>query len=442
MDEFMKFVRTLPKALDEKEQEFLLYEYAKTRDPQIREKLIIHNQLLCAHIAIKYTRKHNNTYMIDEVFSDCIVALVKAIEKYVVASGGSFAGFACACMEQDLFNIYLKNSKDALLHVHELDVLDKDEEEIEEGLFYFLFDEKESGFADEYASNAFVADICNFISSWENEKCSLAVMMYAGINGYKKLSQSEIGKVLNISQPRVCKLLKDGLLDIKKYIAENYPNTFPDIYKEMAGKKEFDSIKERNAYIIDKYFGLSGEHLTLMQIADNLGVKHKVISAVVDGYRYRKTQSEDNKEISLNHNARRKLYTEEIANDIFNAFYGLNGYTPHTIKELIKILNLTISEQSCCMIVANVKNRLIGEGEYSEDDFKELDKKRNDFFKKEKVKEYEGTYNSYYGLNGCERKTCVQLSQELGVTHNTILRRVHAYNEYLESIKERESVDE
>ena len=65
-------------------------------------------------------------------------------------------------------------------------------------------------------------------------------------------------------------------------------------------------------------------------------------------------------------------------------------------------------------------------------------KRKEISYSKAQQKKYAYEYNSYYGLNGCEKKSQYLLSKELGVSVGTISNRIKKYQEYLDSSSQEE----
>ncbi|SET38625.1 RNA polymerase sporulation-specific sigma factor [Natronincola peptidivorans] len=59
---------------------------------EVRNKIIIHNLKLVSWVALKYHKKHKTEY--DDLFQLGVLGLMKAIEKYDPARGGSFSSYA------------------------------------------------------------------------------------------------------------------------------------------------------------------------------------------------------------------------------------------------------------------------------------------------------------------------------------------------------------
>lgn len=434
MDEFIKYVNSLPKTLDKKEQEFLFYEYAKTKDPDIREKLISHNLRLSADYAFRYCQKHDIMWKLDEVNTDCIIALIEAIDTFDI-DRGAFTTYVYRSMSNKLINTYRKESRDALFNSDGASILYKDNDEVEEGVFAFLYDKTESSFIDEISGDEFVKDILNYIGSWENKRQSEIVKMFCGLDGYKKLDQNQIADCLKMSQPEVSRFVTFGRRQIKKYIVENYSIMYPDYCKGIKWNGAFKSIKERNNYIIKRYFGINCEQYSATQIADELGMSNVTVKFVI--FQYRKSLSEEER-AKLPKSKKHFKYDEELNKKIFDAYYGLNGYKIHTRKDILNLIGTNLAMATVTSIIERIRDKMIASGEITSEQLKILEENRNFRLEKERMEKYSYLYYSYYGLNGYEKKSLLALSKEFNAGHTTIRKQVNQYEEYLQRQKDKE----
>lgn len=424
MNEFIKYSKSLPEMLDDKEQEILLYEYAKTKDENIREKLINHNLRLCAIFAIKHCQKYNIFHRIEEVYSDAIIGLIEAIENNI-ANEGNFKSFAYGCMFNIVRNAYVKQSEDALFNVVTTKVIDDENEDI---WFNELFDEKESNFTEEISGKLLVEDVLEFINTWKNKTYAEIIKMYCGIDGYTPHTQVEISKILNIGKAHVSNYLSFGKTLIKNYLTEKYPHTFTSITKDIAIKKEFASIQERNDYIIKRFFGIGCERLDSGQLSEELSLKPSCIQGVVS--RYKKSLSEGEKD-NFKTPSRNKKYDDDFNQKLFDAYYGINGNKPHNPKDIIALFNLNMTNDSCYNKINAIKREMISSGKYTIEDMEEMDKNRRIELERIRMEKYAYSYYSFYGLEGYEQKSILQLSKELRVDVKTVRKNIELYQAYI-----------
>ncbi len=89
---------SFPKPLSaEEEKECFLK--MKKGDDSAREKLILHNLRLVAHIVKKYYTSSENQ---DDLISIGTVGLIKAVDSYNVENGTRFATYAGKCLQNSI----------------------------------------------------------------------------------------------------------------------------------------------------------------------------------------------------------------------------------------------------------------------------------------------------------------------------------------------------
>ena len=134
-------------------------------------------------------------------------------------------------MDTKVFNLYLKSQRDALNYTDDKEILDKDEDEVSEGYFTFLYDD--ISIPEDLAQSEFVNDINNYIENIENERNRLALKMSLGIGYDKKYTHQEIGAILGWSRAMITRIINDEKYKLKEYIALNYPQSFPSFLTEV-----------------------------------------------------------------------------------------------------------------------------------------------------------------------------------------------------------------
>lgn len=328
MDSFQKYIKELPDPLDKAEQDTLLYEYIKTQNEQIREKLIYHNLIFCARYAINYCSKNDIMDKVEDINSICIMALVKAIEEYAFDKGASFSTFAYMHMNYGIKSDYYSLSKDVLNDALHISQLTEEGEDVDEDRLTFLHDSSESHIDEDFGGECFVNDLMNFIDSWD-DNMRIAYKMFCGIGGYEKTSKRAIGLSLGVTWEKISKYIFEGEKLIRDYIATHYSSSYPQIKRKTT----------------DTYW---------------------------------------------------QMYNRKYSN--------------HT-----------------------------EDGVECEDDFS-MDKKL--ITGVPLVAQYEYEYNSYYGLNGYDKKTQLELAKELRIGQTTVALHIKKYKEYLENFQNNQIVDE
>ena len=451
MDEFMRKCDKLPHPLDEKEQELLLYEYVRTRNINARERLIIHNQRMCADYAIKYCLKNNITKDIEDVYYECVVALVNAIDDYDVTKG-KLSTVANKYFETQLFNSHVKESNDAINKTIEHNFLDKDDGEIEMGEMRFFIDDFATNFRQECADPLFVKEVLRFIDTLD-EKTSKIIKMKCGIGGYERCSEINISIKLHVSEYMINKLFEKGKRIVENFVVAHYPKWV--LNRDFAHKevhepccKQFNTKKDRNRYIWNARYGIDGEQKTLPDIAKDVGMNVTSVSQILSIMKAALSKEEQanlpkpiNKKSSL-------TVTDMFKQRVFDAFYGLNGNPVHTIDEISQMPE--IMEMYCNWsemlniadsILEKIRAEYISEGRYTAEQIEELSRQRKIRLHKcrlDSYQKYAYEYYSYRGTNGYNKKSLFQLCRELQISPKSVMANIERYGEYLASIEEDE----
>lgn len=447
-EEFYSFVLTLPNTLDKQDQEFLLYEMSKLKEElgkndddnikkkyyEIREKLISHNLKLCAAFAIKHCQKYNRMKVIEDVYCECVIELINAIDAYDIHSGNSFITLVYKYMDTRIFNLYIKSQKDALNYTDGREILDKGQEEISEGYFTFLYDDV--SIPEDYAQSEFVNDINNYIENIENERNRLALKMSLGIGYDKKYTHQEIGVVLGWSRSMISRIIDDEKYKLREYIALNYPQSFPSFLTEVK-KVDFKSLEERDKYIFESYYGLNGRlKKNGEDLSRELNIPLSTMWRMISQIKSTMTEEEKKKTNGIEVKGHTK-YDNEFLQLIFNKYYGLDGNEMISSEEIIRKYNIG-SRIKLGEILFLAKNRL----GLSDEIIEELNNKRKEYRDKTFLEDCAKCYLMYNGIRGFEKKSQIQIGKELGIHRNTVYHRVKFYEEYLDGLtpEEKEKV--
>lgn len=100
---------SFPKRLKKDEQEDLLNLYIKTRDPTIREELILHNLRLVKYFSNRLKKEDSPTRAEEDLFQEGIIGLMAALESYN-PERGSFSGHAANNIKASLYR-YLRDKE-------------------------------------------------------------------------------------------------------------------------------------------------------------------------------------------------------------------------------------------------------------------------------------------------------------------------------------------
>ena len=94
----------------EKEEEAACFAAAAEGDDQAREKLILHNLRLVAHIVRKYYPTAKNQ---DDLISIGSIGLVKAVDSFRIENGARFATYAAKCIQNEILMHFRSQKKHA-----------------------------------------------------------------------------------------------------------------------------------------------------------------------------------------------------------------------------------------------------------------------------------------------------------------------------------------
>lgn len=449
--EFLKVVEKLPKVLNKETQYGLFREMArlkeqylksgdstiKTQYYRVRDELISHNLKLSADFAIKYCRRYDMAKDVEDLYGECIIAMVKAVDSYDVERGFDFSTLAYNYMEMHLLKLYGKKINDASSKVSDIDILVRDEDFVENGNFYFFYDKDESSIAEDFASDDFIQDIVKYIDSNPDKKTSIAFKMALGLGGYKKHKYEDISKLLNISQTAVSLRISKQKRSLIQYIANNYPQ-YVFLFKDLIAQPpmSFANNEERDKYIFNSYYGIEGcTKKNITQLAQEVGFKDVGSVSRAIG-RVRKSMSEEDLNLfQAQHQKRNRQsrFDDKFCQEIAEDFYGLNGKKMLDSGLILKKYNITSSSRF--HIVSRYLN-----AHFTKEQCEALYARRALYEKWHKLRVCEYSYNSYYGLNNLSKKSQWQLAEELGVLPEAIQRYIKKYKDYLNLSDEEKQV--
>lgn len=200
-----------PDVLSGKEERELFCKM-KEGDVEAREKLILHNQRLVAHIVRKYYGTSRNS---DDLVSIGTVGLIKAIDSYNVKNGARFATYAGKCIQNEIL-MYFRYTKKQSLEVSISETIDTDKDgnpltyidiiKVDDTIAYDI-DKKDK-------TDKALWCIDNVLTPRERKIIELRY----GLNGEKESTQREISEKLNISRSYVSRIEKSALDKIRHHL--------------------------------------------------------------------------------------------------------------------------------------------------------------------------------------------------------------------------------
>ncbi len=196
-----------PRKLTAEEEKEYLIQYATTKDPNARNKLIEHNLRLVAHIAKKY---ENTSEDKDDILSIGIIGLMKAVDSYQISASNKLATYAARCIENEiLMTLRANKNKRNLIHLQSPIATDKDGNEME--LLDFIED-KTVDLYKSYESKKMQENLERALKTLSSREYDIISRRY-GLSRDAQ-TQKEIANELKISRSYVSRIEKRALLKL------------------------------------------------------------------------------------------------------------------------------------------------------------------------------------------------------------------------------------
>lgn len=204
-------MQTFLKPLSEKEEAHylaLLRGEDEDKAKDAKEKLIMHNLRLVAHITKKY---QNSPEDAEDYISIGIIGLMKAIDTFD-AGRGRLATYACRCIDNELLMMLRARKKSAKeVSLYEPVGTDKEGNEIQ---IYDLCTEKDDILCTLERQEA-VEALRKAVNTVLDKRERDVIIRRYGLNGDKEQTQQEVGKVYGISRSYVSRIEKRALLKLR-----------------------------------------------------------------------------------------------------------------------------------------------------------------------------------------------------------------------------------
>ena len=186
---------------------------ASEGDQKAREKLIIHNLRLVAHIVKKY---YSNVKEQDDLISIGTVGLIKAIDSFSVENGAKFATYAGKCIQNEILMFFRSQKKlSNETSIHDSIDVDKDGNPLTY-MEILAEDDNVLETVDKSIRLRVMMDaIKNVLDSRERE---IIEKRYGLKSGKGELPQREVALQLGISRSYVSRIEKTALEKIESYM--------------------------------------------------------------------------------------------------------------------------------------------------------------------------------------------------------------------------------
>lgn len=200
---------SFPAPLNAKEENEYLQKMKKG-DKGAREKLILHNMRLVAHIIKKYYSNYSDK---DDLISIGTIGLIKGINTFNPDKGTRLATYAAKCVENEIL-MYFRSLKKSAHDLSLEEPIDNDSE----GNPLTLMDiiSTPDNIADDLDLKIKSEKIAKLVSKIDNEREKTIIVLRYGLNGDSPMTQYQIAKLLGISRSYVSRIEKRVLQKMKK----------------------------------------------------------------------------------------------------------------------------------------------------------------------------------------------------------------------------------
>lgn len=203
--------QSFPQTLLPKEESELFLKMADG-DEDARQKLILHNLRLVAHIVRKYYSASNNT---EDLVSIGTIGLIKAVDTFKCDAGAKFATYAAKCIQNEILMNFRSQKKRANeISIHETIDVDRDGNP----LTYIDVISCDENMTDEIDREILSSKALHYVSTSLSERERQIIIMRFGLFGTKELTQREIAEKLCISRSYVSRIEKSALEKLKELL--------------------------------------------------------------------------------------------------------------------------------------------------------------------------------------------------------------------------------
>ena len=201
-----------PPLSNAEEQKYFLL--AARGDEDARQKLILHNLRLVAHIVRKYYTSARNP---EDLVSIGTIGLVKAVDTFRVENGARFATYASKCIQNEILMHFRSQKKlSAEVSINETIDVDRDGNP----LTYIDVISSEEDIAEEIDKKILTAKMLRCMESRLTAREKQIIQMRYGIGDTKPMAQREIAERLGISRSYVSRIEKNALEILKDALKE------------------------------------------------------------------------------------------------------------------------------------------------------------------------------------------------------------------------------
>ena len=187
----------------------------KEGDMDARNKLILHNLRLVAHIVKKFDSNSND---IDDLIGIGTVGLIKGIDTYSVDKKVKLTTYAAKCAENEIL-MYFRNNKKNSKNISIYEGISSDKEGNEITIMDILKTKEPDFLEDIYVKDniLLLKEYLKILSPRERE----IIDMRYGLGKYREKTQKEIAEIMHISRSYVSRIEKRAITKILREFIKN-----------------------------------------------------------------------------------------------------------------------------------------------------------------------------------------------------------------------------
>ena len=186
------------------------FEKMKAGDKKAREKLILHNMRLVAHVVKKYTGNEKDN---EDLVSIGTIGLIKAIDSFDPENGVRFATYAGKCLQNEIL-MYFRAQKKTKNEVSMHDTIDMDKDG--NPLTYIDVICCEDSVAEEVLIRVTSDRAMALLDSCLTEREKMIIVRRYGLDNTSGMTQRALAEALGISRSYVSRIEKAALAKLQE----------------------------------------------------------------------------------------------------------------------------------------------------------------------------------------------------------------------------------
>ena len=203
-----------PDPLSKEEEVYYIQKHLEG-DIDARNKLIVHNLRLVAHIVKKYDSKVEDS---DDLISIGTIGLIKGVDSFSSKHGTKITTYCARCIENEILMYFRANNKNLKnVSLNESIGFDKDGNEI---TILDILKSPKPDFIDEINKKDNIKLLKNYLKILTPREQEIVIRRY-GLNNTKEQTQKTIAKELKISRSYVSRIEKRALTKILREFMKN-----------------------------------------------------------------------------------------------------------------------------------------------------------------------------------------------------------------------------